>query len=190
LAVLSFGIVRPAMAAAPELLSATSRISHGPAGDHDVQLPLKGGSGVECRSVQNGLTVVLTFSQRLSPGAKVIVTAGKAKAAAAVVAANVVSVKLTDLVDADTITLSVSRIANLDHDSARRQTVTLRTLLGDVNGDGRVNARDSDLVRLAAKKTTKVNNANFRADLNIDGVISSADTTKSRTAVNAGRVVA
>jgi len=58
----------PAWAAPPQLNSAVSRMNHGTAGTFDVQLPLNGPSGIECRTIARGLTIVLSFNQRVVGG--------------------------------------------------------------------------------------------------------------------------
>src|SRR4051812_27544797 len=55
----------PAFARAPQLVSAVSRMTHAGAGTFDVQLPLKGGSGIECRDVSKGMTIAQKFDQAI-----------------------------------------------------------------------------------------------------------------------------
>ncbi|MDB5327255.1 MAG: hypothetical protein JWM57_2824, partial [Phycisphaerales bacterium] len=182
--------VRPALAAPPQLLSAVSRMTHGSAGSFDIQLPLKGGSGVECRSTQNGLTVVMTFSQPLATTAKVAVSGGKAGVGKASFSTNVMTVKLTGVANAAALTLTVTGVANPNGEKARPQIVTLRTLFGDINSDGHLTAADTNLATTATTSGKPVNKANFRNDLDLDGVLNVNDTSRSRSAVGNGGIVA
>ena len=65
-----------AQAAAPLLVSATSRKVHG-AASYDIGLPLTGNSGIECRNLAAGTTLVLNFDQTVTAGSA-SVTAGTA----------------------------------------------------------------------------------------------------------------
>ena len=179
--------LQAAVAAPPVLLSAVSRVTHGNAGAFDVTLPLAGGSGVECRSLATGTTVVLTFNQPVAT-VTAAVTGGKAKAAAPSIATNVVSVKLTDITDAQTVTLNLDKITNAAGEKTAAQTVKLRVLLGDINGDGRLTAADANLARAAVGKP--VGGATFRADVTPDGQLTTADSNQARTAVGRGASVA
>jgi hypothetical protein len=62
-----FCIASAAQSAPPQLVSAVSRMTQG-TGTFDIQLPLSGGTGVECRSLLNGLTIVLSFDQPIVSG--------------------------------------------------------------------------------------------------------------------------
>ena len=179
-----------AAASPPQLLSAVSRMTHGPAGDFDIELPLKGGSGVECRSTKDGLTIVMTFSQPLANTAKVTVTGGKATAGKPSFSTNVMTVKLTGVANASAVTLTTSGVANAAGEKAKSQTVTLRTLFGDINSDGRLTAADVNLVKAAANSRKPVTKANFRNDIDLDGRLNLNDANRGRTAVTAGGVVA
>jgi hypothetical protein len=56
-----------AHSAAPQLVSAVSRMAQG-VSSFDIQLPLSGGTGIECRTLINGLTIVLSFDQPVVSG--------------------------------------------------------------------------------------------------------------------------
>src|SRR5678815_3147386 len=62
-----FSFASAAYSAPPQLLSAVSRMTQG-ASSFDIQLPLSGGTGIECRSLANQLTLVLTFDQPVVSG--------------------------------------------------------------------------------------------------------------------------
>src|SRR5258708_1962321 len=101
-----------ASASSPVLVSAVSRMDHGSAGTFDVQLPLSGRSGIECRSVAKGMTLVLSFNQPISSGG-VIVSAGAAILNGAPTFANkTMTVRLSSVADAQAVSLSLSSLAN------------------------------------------------------------------------------
>src|SRR5580692_10020119 len=57
-----------AHATPPVLVSAVSRLTHGKMGPFDVMLPLTGGSGIECRNINAGMQIVITFDQAVTGG--------------------------------------------------------------------------------------------------------------------------
>src|SRR5882672_7845214 len=61
-------LTHSAFATAPVLNAAVSRMPHGVSGSFDIQLPLSGNTGVECRTLANGVTIVLTFDQPVVSG--------------------------------------------------------------------------------------------------------------------------
>ena len=177
-----------ALATPPVLLSAVSRESHGAAGTFDVQLPLTGGSGIECRTIANGVTLVLKFDQPIS-STKAVVTGGTAIVGLPSYSANVVSVPVTGLVDAESVTITLSDVKNAASETLPTQTVTLRTLYGDINGDGRLSGSDANLSRAAVGAGNAINGATFRCDVNADGLLSGGDANLTRAAVGAGAFV-
>src|SRR5262245_27264233 len=98
--------------ATPALKSAVSRLSL--AGQtFDVALPLTGGSGIECPDVVQGTNIVLTFTEPLV-SANVSVTAGKATLSTpAIVRGNTVIVSLSEIANAQSVTLGVTNIAGV-----------------------------------------------------------------------------
>src|SRR5437764_8221124 len=111
LIVLSVG-ARVAEAAPPKLLNAVSRMSHGPAGSYDITLPLTGNSGIECRDTSGGVTLVLKFDKPII-AAKAAVTAGVAKIAAApTFALNRVTIKLSGVTDAESVTVTLTNVVD------------------------------------------------------------------------------
>jgi len=159
-----------AYSAPPQLVSAVSRMTQG-TGSFDVQLPLGGGTGVECRSVLNGLSIVLSFDQP--------VTAGDASSSLGTAtvngfAGNTMTVQLGGLTDAQAITLTVTNVTNDAAEVLPSASVTFRTLLGDVNASGSVTGADVNIVKAQVGAT--VDGSNFRCDVGGNGAISGADT--------------
>ena len=129
-----FCLASTAYSAPPQLVSAVSRMTQG-TGSFDIQLPLSGGSGVECRTLLNGLTLVLSFDQPITAGDA---SSSFGTANVSGFADNTMTVQLGNLADAQTITLTVSNVTNVGAEVLPSASVTLRTLLGDVNATGSV----------------------------------------------------
>src|SRR3954449_703983 len=91
-----FFSISSAFAAAPQLVSAVSRMTQG-TGSFDIQLPLSGGTGIECRTLINGVTIVLSFDQPITAG-----NANSAPGTATVdsINGNIMTVRIAGLVDA------------------------------------------------------------------------------------------
>ena len=105
------------------------------ASSFDVQLPLAGGTGVESRTVANGLTIVLTFDQPVVAG-DAAVAPGNATVGG--FAGNTMTVQVAGLSDLQTVTLTVSNVANVAAETLASAAVIWRTVLGDVNANGSV----------------------------------------------------
>ena len=164
---------------APTLVRAVSRKVHGEVGAFDIDLPLTGAPGVECRTgaVPDAHQIVLIFANSVAFSG-VSVTAGTGSAAANV-SGTEVTVDLTGVANAQTIMIT---LANVD-DGANYGDVSvpMRVLAGDVTGNRKVNA--SDVTQTKAQSGQPVSAANFRTDVNTNGSINSSDITivKSRS---------
>ena len=181
--------IQKAEATAPVLLSAVSRMTHGSAGTFDVQLPLTGGSGIECRSVSNGMLVVMTFDQPVHAGTALVTTGTAAVSGTPTFSNYTMSVSLTGMTDAQTFALSVSNVLNAANETLTTASVPFRTLYGDFNGDGVLNATDASRQR-AVIAAGQMNAGTFRCDLNVDGILNATDAARERAAVAAGNAVA
>ena len=179
---------RRATAAAPALVSAVSRVAHGSSGSFDVQLPLTGGTGIECRSVAKGVTVVFTFDQPVTAGSATV-TAGTGVAGTATLAAYTMSVPVTGLADASAVTVTAANVKNAAGDVLATAGVTVRTLFGDVDGNGVLTSSDVNLTRAAVGAGVAINGGNFRCDASGDGAFTSSDVNQVRAAVGAGAMV-
>ena len=171
-----FCITSAAYSAAPQLVSAVSRMTQG-ASSYDIQLPLGGGTGVECRTLANGLTIVLTFDQAVVSG-DAAVSAGTATVSG--FSDTTMTVTVAGLNDLQSVTLTVSNVANGAAETLASGAVTWRTLLGDVNANGSITGADVNIIKANFGAVTK---ATFRCDLNADGAINGVDFTTAKTKV-------
>jgi hypothetical protein len=163
-------------------VGAVSRKTHGSAGDFDVDLPLTGNPGIECRTggASNTHTVVVTFP--------VPVTVGSANCDGGTpfapgVNGSVVTVTCSGLANAQTHTINLSGVS--DGVNSANVPVQIGVLPGDVNSTRLVDGNDVSAVQGKTRQTT--NNTNFRFDVNTTGLIDGNDVSfvqgKTRTSL-------
>src|SRR5207249_5516643 len=151
--------------------SAVSRKTHGGAGTFDVNLPLSGTVGIECRSGQPNTgnhTIVVTFPTTITAVASAT-CAGNA--ATTSIAGNAVTVNCSSVPNAQTIAinlLSVNGAINYGNVS-----IPMGVLLGDANATRGVDGNDVSAVQAHTRQTT--DSTNFRSDVNATGGIDGND---------------
>jgi autotransporter-associated beta strand protein len=159
---------------------AVSRLTHGSAGPFDVDLPFAGSPGIECRTGSgNGgdYQVVVTFYNPVTFSYAVIASGNAQVADASGSGTNTVVVNLTGVANAQTISLG---LANLNDGTGPASFFILMSILiGDVNGNGTVNA--SDVVAVKAQLGQPATASNFRADVNPNGIVNASDVVKVKT---------
>jgi hypothetical protein len=166
---------------------AVSRKTHGGAGNFDVNLPLTGTPGIECRSTggTNDYTMVVTFAANVtvtgSPQAQVTVGTGCVGTGGVCsgnvsVSANVVTIPLTTITNVQTINVRLNGVNNAAATDAPATdfTIPMSILVGDTNANGSVNA--ADVSQTKARIGQAVNVTNFRSDINANGSINASDT--------------
>jgi uncharacterized repeat protein (TIGR03803 family) len=173
-----------------QLVSAVSRKVHGAAGTFDLDLPLTGARGIECRSggSTGDYTLVFKFVNTLASvnGASVTSGAGSvgSKSIDGTDAHNYI-VNLTGVTNAQYITVSLANVTDSAGDFSPAVAGSMGVLVGDTTGDGFVNS--ADISQTKSQSGNAVTNANFREDVNADGFINSADISlvksKSGTAL-------
>jgi hypothetical protein len=173
------------------LIGVVSRKAHANAGTFDINLPLTGNVGVECRSGGAGgsYTIVFTFANALTNVAGATVTSGTGLVGSSSIdpsdAHNYI-VNLTDVTNAQTITVSLTNVTDSAGNFSPAVAESMRVLVGDTNGDGFVNS--ADIGQTKSQSGQSVTSSNFREDVNADGFINSADIglvkSKSGTAVS------
>ncbi|MEO5720694.1 MAG: dockerin type I domain-containing protein [Chthoniobacterales bacterium] len=160
-------------------LSAVSRKIHGPAGVFDINLPLAGAPGVECRTSQSGgqYQVVITFAN------PVVVTNGSSLDApnggfisGITVNGNVVTVDLSGVNNAQIITINLNVT---DGTNSGPIAIPMGVLIGDTSGNGSVNSTDVGETKANSGQTA--NAGNFRTDVTVNGTINSSDVSIVKT---------
>jgi hypothetical protein len=163
------------------LVSAASRKKHGNAGAFDIDLPLTGTPGVECR-VGNGGTflqsIVFTFSEPVtSVSGTTPTTCGSVNSTT--ISGSTITVELGHVTCNDSdITVTVRGVNGASGSVDASATMTLRT--GDVNADGVVNNKDLKEIRTEVGRGP-VTEDNFRDDITVDGKVNHGDTTLEKS---------
>jgi hypothetical protein len=156
-------------------LSAVSRKVHGNAGTFDIDLPLSGQRGIECRIGQganNGQhQIVVTFPNPIAAVASVGVTSGTGSVSTFVVSNKQVFINLAGVTNAQKLTVTLTGVN--DGVNVGNVSVPMGVLLGDVNATSLVDSGDVFLTRQQTGQGTTA--SNFREDVNATGLIDSGD---------------
>jgi hypothetical protein len=158
----------------PSVASVVSRKIHGSAGPFDLDLPLVGTPGVECRSAGATGTagvdheIVFSFANNVTgcgTSSMGMLSSGPAS--------NQCTVDLAGIANQQFLTITLNNVLDSENNSGA-VSVTMGVLLGDVNGDGTVNVGDSVIVR--NQSGNNATTSNFRYDVNADGLINVGDS--------------
>ena len=162
-----------------QIAGVRSRKAHGSAGMFDINLPLTGAPGIECRTggSANDYAVVFTFANNVSVDAA-MVTAGAGSVSDVSAAGNQVTVNLTGVINAQTIVVTSYGVN--DGTTKGYASVSMGVLLGDTTGNGAV--KSSDVSQTKAQSGQAATQSNFREDVTANGVINGSDVqlVKSR----------
>src|SRR5438132_1179520 len=174
--------------AAPMVTSAVSRKTHGVAGSFDINMPLTGTSGVECRSggATHDYSLVVTFSGNVtvtgSPQSQVTMGSGCVGSGGTCdpngtvsVSGSIVTVPLTNIADVQVINVRINGVNGASDEPAVDVNIPMGILIGDVNGSRAVNSTDVALTK--SQVGQPVSGSNFREDVNTSGTITATDVT-------------
>ena len=162
------------------------RKTHGGAGAFDINLPLTGTDGVECRTGggTNDYTMVATFSGNVtvtgSPQAQLTMGAGCVGSGGVctgnvTVSGNIVTVPLTTIANVQNINVRINGVNSAGSDApATDFNIPMGVLVGDTNANRTVNA--ADVAQTKGRLGQAINGTNFRSDVNANGSINAADT--------------
>jgi hypothetical protein len=166
--------VRHAFLSSPlQLATAVSRKTHGDAGEFDIELPLGGAPGVECRSSGGAHTLVFTFSNEIASGNASVTAGTGTMSEAPSFVGNTMLVRLAGVTDAQKVTVTLAGITDSSGQALPDIAVNMNMLVGDINSSKTVNA--SDIGAVKAQSGTPVTAANFRADVAVSGAITASD---------------
>jgi hypothetical protein len=168
-----------------QLTSVVSRKTHGSAGDFDVDLPLGGSAGVECRITSGNHTFVFTFTNNVVSGNASVTSGTGTVSGSPVFSGNTMTVNLTGVSDQQQITVTISNVMDTFGQTLPDTAVDAVILAGDTNGNRTVNA--ADVAQTKAQQGAVVDQTNFRTDVNANGTINAADTAVVKA--NAGHSV-
>jgi hypothetical protein len=157
-----------------QLTSAVSRKTHGAAGDFDIDLPLSGEPGVECRTggANGDFSIVVTFTNNIASGTP-SVTQGIGNISSSPISGNAMTINLTNVTDVQQITVTLDNVMDSFGQTLPQTAVPMIVLLGDTTGNKSVNA--SDISQTKTKGGEVVDATNFREDVTVSGDINSSD---------------
>jgi hypothetical protein len=177
------------------VLNAVSRRNHGGAGAFDVDLPMSGTPGIECRTggATSDYQVVVTFAGAVTvngtPQAQVtsgigdIGTGGVSNGGIVTVSGSTVTIPLTNLANAQTIEVTLFGVTV--GGASGNVVVPMSILIGDINGNGSVNA--TDVAETKSQSGRLLTATNFRSDVNATGNIDASDIAIVKSHVGTAR---
>ena len=183
----TFGYGRLDVKAAYDYLLLTggvSRKTHGGAGTFDINLPLSGEPGVECRSSAGNYTQVFTFDNNVVSGSAAVTSGTGSVSGSPTFSGNTMTVNLTGVADVQTITVTLTGVTDVLSQVLPSTPVSMNVLIGDVNGNKTVNASDVGLVK--SQVGHGVTGSNFREDVNGDGSLTATDVALTKSHVGDG----
>ncbi|MEY2544573.1 MAG: hypothetical protein QOE81_2034 [Verrucomicrobiota bacterium] len=161
----------------PMLLGAASRKTH--AGiPFDINLPLTGSPGIECRSggTNGTYTVLFKFALPISSVGGGSVTNGIGSVSTRMIdSANTRQyiVNLTGVANAQYLTIGLTNVVDVAGNTASAVSTTMGVLTGDATANGNVNSSDISEVQSQSGQLATANN--FRDDATLNGIINSSD---------------
>jgi hypothetical protein len=161
--------------AVPALVSVVSHKTHGST-DFDVDLPLTGKRGVECRT--GDARLIFTF-------AAPVTNCGTATQGSASLGpnSNQCTVTLSGLTNAQYYQIGLNGVVSFNATTANVMGPQWGLLIGDVDGSGRVDGNDVSSVQSHTRQAPAANTFRYDVDLNgrIDGNDVSATQSSTRT---------
>ena len=153
-------------------VSAVSRKTHDMAGVFDIDLPLIGTPGIECRTggTSGDHQVVVTFVVPVTV-TSASVTSGAGSVSGTIITGNQVFVNLTGVTNAQKIAITLFGVS--DGSTTGNVVIPMSVLLGDTNASGATNSTDISQTKTNSGKTA--DSSNFRTDVTANGVINSTD---------------
>jgi hypothetical protein len=141
-----------------------------------IDLPLSGPSGVECRNggPSRRLMVTMTFNNTIASVGSASSTCGNVTSTS--ISGNVLTVNLNRVVhtcNGHDVDVTANDVMDDMGNTLSSATATVGLLLGDANGDRVVDHADRAYVK--TYKGQNIDSTNFRADVNNDGFVGSAD---------------
>jgi hypothetical protein len=171
-------------------VSVVSRMTHGSAGTFDINFPLTGMRGIECRSSASlgagNYQMIFSFSNTLTSVGSASITAHNPASGTGTVSGfssmgpnpNQYTVDLTSVSNAQYITVTLSNVLDAAGNSSNVTGPQMGVLLGDVDASGRVDS--TDVFQVRQQTLQNANSSNFRADVDATGRIDSTDVFITR----------
>jgi hypothetical protein len=158
-----------------QLTDAVSRKTHGTAGTFDVELPLTGSVGIECRTGggSGNHTFVFTFTNNVVSGNATVTSGTGTVSGPPAFSGNTMTVNLTGVTDVQQITVTLSNVTDCFGSVLPDTMVTAGMLIGDTTANRTVNA--SDVAQVKGQAGAPVSTSNFREDVTVNGSINASD---------------
>jgi hypothetical protein len=155
-------------------VSAVSRKTHGGAGAFDINLPLVGAPGIECRTggASGNHQIVVTFAAPVTL-ISASVSFGPGSVSSTTVSSNQVFVNLTGVANAQTIAITLTGVN--DGAGTGNIVIPMSVLLGDTTANRAVNSSDVSQTKL--QSGSPITASNFRTDVSANGSINSSDVS-------------
>ena len=167
-----------------QLTSAVSRKKHGTAGTFDVNLPLVGEPGVECRNGAGKYKFVFSFNNTVVSGAASVTLGTGMVLGSPGFSGNTMTVNLTGVTDVQKITVTLTDVTDGSAHVLSSADISANMLIGDTNGNKTVSSFDVNQTR--HQVGIPVTSANFREDVKPDGSIASTDVSQVRSRLGNG----
>jgi hypothetical protein len=166
---------------APTPTSASSRKRHGTAGDFDIDLPITGDPGVECRTggLTNDYQLIVTFPSAVVFDHAAVTSGSGSVSDASGNGTTQISVNLTGVTNAQKITLTLFGV----NDGMKNGNVVVQmgVLVGDINNNRVVS--NTDVASVKAQVAAPVTSSNFRNDVDANGTLSNTDVAATKAQV-------
>ena len=164
-----------------QVTSAVSRKMHGAAGTFDIDLPLTGEPGVECRSTGGNYTIVFAFNNTLANANASIVSGTGSISGTPVLNGNTMTVNLTGVTNAQKIIVRLSGATDIFCSALATTDVSMNVLIADTNQNKTVNA--SDVAQTKSRIGAVLDTTNFRSDINANGTINAGDASQAKASI-------
>ena len=159
--------------------SAVSRKTHGSAGTFDLNLPLTGSHGIECRKggTSQAFTMIVTFSNTLTSVYSVGVTSGTGTISSSGIGGDTHQYifNLTNVSNAQHFAVTLYGVVDSAGNSSDTVTLPMDMLIADTNASGTVST--ADVTQVQGQVGQSVTASNFREDVDASGAIDSTDVT-------------
>jgi glucose/arabinose dehydrogenase len=161
----------------PMLVSAASRKIHG-INPFDINLPLTGSPGIECRSggTNGSYTMIFKFAVPISSVGGASLTSGIGSVFSRMIDSSNTRqyiVNLTGVANAQYMTVALSNVIDVAGNVSNAASATMGVLAGDATANGMVNS--SDISQTQSESGHLVTTDNFREDVTLNGAINSSD---------------
>jgi len=153
--------------------SVVSRLTHGTAGTFDIDMPLTGTTGVECRSNGGNYTLVVSFNNTMMSGSASVTAGAGSVVGSPTFSGHTMTINLTGVTDAQTLTVNLTNLTDAFSQVLPGVALNASFLVGDVDGNRTVSA--SDIGRTKAEAGAPITATNFREDVIPNGAVTASD---------------